>query len=54
MRKLMFGLGVAAVAIGAGLAGLAVSLLSQGPDRATQLLLAGGLFTIAFAAIVRE
>jgi hypothetical protein len=47
-------LGVAAVSMALAGAILAPRLLAEPLDRATALMLAGSLFTIAIAAVVRD
>ena len=53
MRKLILSLGAAASVALAG-AIIAPRLLAEPPDRATALMFAGGLFTIAIAAVIGE
>ena len=54
MRKLILFLGVAAASLALAGAVFALRLLSESPDRASALILAGSLFTIAIAAVVGE
>ena len=54
MRNLMASLGFAAVCVALARLASAPFLLAEGADGATGLLFAGGLFTIAIAAVVRK
>lgn len=54
MRKVAMSLGFAAVCAAFGRFALAPLFLAERADGATGLLLAGGLFTIAIAAVVRK
>jgi hypothetical protein len=54
MRKFGISLGFAAVFVASGRFLFALLFLADRADRATGLLLAAGLFTIAIAAVVRK
>jgi hypothetical protein len=54
LRKLIVSLGAAAASLGLVGPILVPRLLAEPPDRATALILAGSLFTIAIAAVVRD
>jgi hypothetical protein len=45
---------IAAVLAAFGVLAAAAQLLDHGPGRATALALAGGLFTVALAVVVRD
>ena len=53
MRKLMLSLGITAMSLALLRVALAPLFLAEPSDRATILLLASGVFTIAIAAAVR-
>lgn len=53
MRKLALSVGIAALTVALLRIVLAPLFLAEPPDRATFLLLASGVFTIAIAAVVR-
>ena len=53
MRKLMLSLGIAAMSVALLRVARAPLFLAEPADRATVLLLASGVFTIAIAAVVR-
>ena len=54
MRKVAICLGFAAIFVASGRLLFAPLFLGEGPDGATGILLAAGLFTIAIAAVVRK
>jgi hypothetical protein len=54
MRRVAISLGFAAICFASGRFLFAPLFLAERVDRATALLLAGGLFTIAIAAVVRK
>jgi hypothetical protein len=54
MRKVVISLGFAAIFVALGLFLFAPLFLAGHADRATGILFAAGLFTIAIAAAVRE
>jgi hypothetical protein len=54
LRNLILSLGVAAAALALAGVFFAPRLLAEPPDRTTALMLAGSLFTIAIAAVVRD
>jgi hypothetical protein len=53
VRKLMLSLGIAAMSVALLRVARAPLFLAEPADRATVLLLASGVFTIAIAAVVR-
>ncbi len=53
MRKLVLSLGIATLGVALLRIALAPLFLAETADRATVLLLASGVFTIAIAAVIR-
>jgi hypothetical protein len=53
MRKLILSLGISSLSVALLRIALAPLFLAEPADRATVLLLASGVFTIAVAAVVR-
>ena len=54
MRKVVISLGFAAIFVALGRVVFAPLFLSGQADRATGILFAAGLFTVAIAAVVRK